>query len=198
MGAQPCPKDNDLDLLLIRHGLPEKSRSTSDVPLSATGQAQAERVAARLADEPIDAIWSSTMQRAIETAAPLARTRALAINQHPQISEYDRNSGEYIPIEELRVTDPAAFAALASGGPGVDLAAFQAEVVTAIEAIITAHAGERVAVFCHGGVINVWTAHVLGMPVQLFFEPRYTSINRFICGAGGRRTLVSLNDHAHL
>ena len=52
--------------------------------------------------------------------------------------------------------------------------------------------------FCHGGVINVWTAHVLSMTPRLFFEPDYTSIHRFMCARSGQRNVVSLNERAHL
>jgi probable phosphoglycerate mutase len=55
-----------------------------------------------------------------------------------------------------------------------------------------------VAVFCHGGVINMWTAHVLGMAPRVFFEADYTSINRFVCARQGQRSVVSLNERAHL
>ena len=47
--------------------------------------------------------------------------------------------------------------------------------------------GKTVAVFCHGGVINVWTCHVLGMAPRLFFEPHYTSIHRYLCARTGQR-----------
>ena len=52
--------------------------------------------------------------------------------------------------------------------------------------------------FCHGGVINVWTAHVLGMAPRLFFEPVYASVHRYLCARSGERNLVSLNETAHL
>ena len=52
--------------------------------------------------------------------------------------------------------------------------------------------------FCHGGVINVWAAHVLKMVPRLFFDPNYTSIHRFLCARTGERNIVSLNETAHL
>ena len=51
---------------------------------------------------------------------------------------------------------------------------------------------------CHGGVINTWAAHVLGLETTLFFEPVYTSISRFLASASGERSLASLNEAAHL
>jgi probable phosphoglycerate mutase len=55
-----------------------------------------------------------------------------------------------------------------------------------------------VAVFCHGGVINVWTAHVLGMAPRLFFEPGYASVHRYLCARSGERNVVALNERGHL
>jgi probable phosphoglycerate mutase len=67
-----------------------------------------------------------------------------------------------------------------------------------MEEIIAAHPGGKVAVFCHGGVINVWAAHVLGMEPRVFFEADYTSLNRFLAARSGQRAVVSLNERAHL
>jgi probable phosphoglycerate mutase len=53
-------------------------------------------------------------------------------------------------------------------------------------------------VFCHGGVINTWTTHVLGMQPRMFFEPVYTSVHRFLCASSGQRNLVTLNERHHL
>jgi probable phosphoglycerate mutase len=87
---------------------------------------------------------------------------------------------------------------MADGSHDIDIAAFQKMVVKALEEIIAAHPGRRVAVFCHGGVVNVWTAHVLGMAPRLFFEPGYTSVHRYMCASTGQRNVVSLNERAHL
>ena len=70
--------------------------------------------------------------------------------------------------------------------------------VHALENIIAEHPRKNVAVFCHGGVINVWTAHVLAMPPRLFFEPAYASIHRYLCARSGERNLVGLNTVDHL
>jgi probable phosphoglycerate mutase len=67
-----------------------------------------------------------------------------------------------------------------------------------MERLIAANTGRRIAVVCHGGVINAWAALVLGIEPRLFFDPRYTSINRFMAARSGERSLVSLNETAHL
>jgi probable phosphoglycerate mutase len=187
-----------LDLILVRHGLPQMSRTTADPPLSEEGRDQAARVGAFLQGEPLDAIWSSTMVRAVTTAQPLAERLGLSVRTHDGICEYDRHSGHYIPDEVLRVENYEAWRAQAAGDHGYDMASFRDAVVAGMEAIIAEHPGERVAVFCHGGVINVWTAHVLGLSPRLFFTPGYTSLNRYACSRRGHRGVVSLNEQPHL
>lgn len=189
-----------MELVLVRHGLPERDEASSNPPLSAAGRRQAELAAAWLQREPaFDAIYASTMRRAIETAeAYCALTSGAACAQDERLVEFDRASGRYVPLEELKRTDYPAWKAFVDGGHAVDIVTFQATVVTALEEIIARHSGQRVVVFCHGGVINVWTAHVLGMPARLFFEPDYTSIHRYLCARSGQRNLVSLNERAHL
>jgi 2,3-bisphosphoglycerate-dependent phosphoglycerate mutase len=187
-----------LELILIRHGLPERRDDTSDPPLSAVGHEQARRVAAWLAPERIDAVFSSTMLRARQTAEPFATAHGHAVGCHDGICEFDRAAGAYVPMEELKRDNYEAWLAMATGEHGVDIASFQATVVETLERIVEENAGRRVAVFCHGGVINVWTAHVLGMAPRLFFQPDYTSLHRYMCARTGQRNVLSLNDRAHL
>jgi len=187
-----------MELILIRHGLPERRDDTADPPLSTEGHDQARRVADWLAAERIDAVYSSTMRRAVQTAEPFAALTGHGVVQHDDIAEFDRASGTYIPLEVLKREDYEAWKAFSAGDHGADIAGFQALVTPALEEIVAAHSGQRVAVFCHGGVINVWAAHVLGIPPRLFFEPGYTSVHRFMCARSGQRNVLSLNETAHL
>ena len=75
---------------------------------------------------------------------------------------------------------------------------FQTEVVAGLTEIAAGNRGRKVAVACHGGVINVWTAHVIGLPPRLFFNPFYTSINRFLIAGTGEQSILSLNEQSHL
>jgi probable phosphoglycerate mutase len=187
-----------MELVLVRHGLPERTSDTADPPLSASGFDQAERVARWLAPEPFDAVYSSTMLRAVQTAEPFVAAHSHDLRRRDGICEFDRDTGTYIPMEELKRENYEAWQALANGNHNIDIEDFTQGVVATLEEIIAAHAGQRVAVFCHGGVINVWTAHVLGMPPRLFFEPRYTSIHRYMCARSGQRNVLSLNETPHL
>jgi len=187
-----------MELVLIRHGLPERRDDTSDPPLSAVGRDQAERVARYLARERFDVVFASTMLRAIQTAQPFAAQTGHEILTREGIVEFDRGSGAYVPMEELKRDDYEAWKKFAAGDHGTDIVAFQQTVVATLEPIVVAHAGKRVAVFCHGGVVNVWTAHVLGMAPRLFFEPVYASVHRYLCAGTGQRNIVSLNERCHL
>jgi probable phosphoglycerate mutase len=187
-----------MELILIRHGLPVRTEDTSDPPLSAVGRWQAARVGERLAEDRVDAVFASTMLRAIETAQPYADTAGHEVATREGIVEFDRATGRYIPMEELKRDDYEAWKAMASGDHGVDIEAFSKIVVETLEEIVQSHTGKNVAVFCHGGVINVWTAHILGLAPKLFFEPAYASVHRYLCARSGQRNLVSLNDVGHL
>ena len=194
-----------MDLLLIRHAEPERivdAEGPADPPLQARGLAQAEHLAAWLADETIDAVWSSPMRRALETAAPVASTHGVEVVVDDELAEFDREATSYIPIEELKATNDERWIAMVEGRledweGNAEL--FRAAVVGAVERVIAANAGPRVvAVVCHGGVINNYVGHVLGIERPLWFEPRYTSITRIAASRSGIRSVVSLNETAHL
>jgi probable phosphoglycerate mutase len=187
-----------MELLLIRHALPVRIDEgavdgPADPELSELGRAQAEALASWLGAEHVDALWCSPMRRAQETAAPVADRLGLDVRLDEGLAEFDREALSYIPIEELK----------AAGDPRWNEVPEQPEhfrrvVVDAVEAIVGAHPGQRVAVVCHGGVINAYAAHVLGIDDPLFFLPTYTSISRVFAASTGERSIASLNEAAHL
>ena len=194
-----------MDLILVRHALPVRlevaAGAVADPPLSEEGRVQASRLADWLASEGVDGLYTSPMRRAAETAAPLASRLRLAAVALPELVERVHQSHEYVPLEELKATDYPRWRALVSDGglyAGVDLVGFRRDVVMALEQLIARHAGQRVVVTCHGGVINAFTSHVLGTQDLLVFEPAYTGISRFRAARSGERSVVSLNEVAHL
>jgi probable phosphoglycerate mutase len=60
------------------------------------------------------------------------------------------------------------------------------------------HRGERVAVFCHGSVVNVYAARVLGVADPVFLEAGFASGHRFLVSRDGTRSVRSLNETAYL
>ena len=130
----------------------------------------------------------------------VAETVGLRPVVHEAVAEYDRAESHYIPMEELKAEDYAAWKAFMDGGYGdeFDMAVFARTVDGGMEEIIRANPGRRVVVFCHGGVVNVWTATVLGMAPRLFIDVAYGSVSRFLCASTGERNVRSLNETAHL
>jgi probable phosphoglycerate mutase len=192
-----------MDLLFVRHGLPERitgADGPADPPLAAAGRAQAEALASWLVEHGgVDAVWASPLRRAHETATLLAQAVGLPVQVDDDLAEYDRHSPHYVPLEELRHDDAwlaevaAEWAALEA-----DPAPFRSRVTAAVDRVVAAHPGQRVAVVCHGGVINAYVGGQLDTNRVLFFEPRYTSISRVSAARTGERTLHSLNEMPHL
>ena len=191
-----------MELILIRHGLPEKRQTKdgkpADPPLSETGLEQASKMAFSLQNQKIDRIYSSPMQRAMQTAEPLAKLMNMEIEIEEGIAEFDQDSDVYIPVEQLKELDYERWLKLMKGDTEVDFVDFANKVIQSIEKIVLDNRGKSVALACHGGVINVWAAHVLRFNPRLFFNPNYTSINRFMVASSGEKSLITLNEHTHL
>ena len=191
-----------MELILIRHGLPERiirqDGSPADPPLSKGGHQQARKVAQWLTDRHIDRIYSSPMQRALQTAGPIASQKGLAVDVVPGVAEYDQNSELYIPVEQLKELNYERWRRLMKGEVDADFPEFARTVCNSLGEIVSQNKGKRVAVACHGGVINVWTAHVIGFEARMFFNPNYTSINRFMAASSGEMSVITLNEHTHL
>ena len=194
-----------MELILIRHALPIRrvvSEGAADPELSADGLVQSQHLAAYLGDEPIHAIYTSPLKRAIQTAAPLAERLGLTTTIVDGVAEYDRLSNTYIPVEELKATnDPRWQQMLADTWDDRDetRTEFADRVQSAMESIVIDHPGQNVAVVCHGGVINAFLARVLGMQDSAgFFYPNYTSVHRVVAARSGQRQIITVNETAHL
>lgn len=189
-----------MELILVRHARPEQivdADGPANPPLTDVGHRQARAVAGWLAAEHFDALYTSPMARARETADPLARLTGMEPTVRTGIREYDSEHPSYVPVEVIR-QNKKAWQTFLAGERAADRTGFVSEVTTTIERIIGDHRGERVIVVCHGGVINAWAAHILGLDPQLFFDPDYTSVNRFMAASSGERSIVSLNETGHL
>jgi len=194
-----------MELLIIRHGLPirrELTEGAADPELAPEGHEQAAHLARYLESEQIDAIYASPMARARETAAPLAALLQMEIAISPGVAEWDQNSPEYIPVEELKAANDPRWQAMLAGEWSSDESEedFRARVLESIETIINDHKGQRVAVVCHGGIINGYLSHILGLGefARGFFYPNYTSINRVAAASSGERSVVTVNETSHL
>ena len=194
-----------MEIVLVRHGLPlrvELETGIADPELAAEGHEQAAKMAAYLGVEDVEAVYVSPLRRALETASPLCKVLGLEAVVSEGVAEFDRNSREYVPVEELRATNDPRWEKLLRGewdGVDEDPSLFKARVVETVEDMIARHPGGRVVVVCHGGVINQYLAHVLGIETHIgFFYPKYTSIHRVMAARSGQRSIVSINEASHL
>ncbi len=195
-----------MELLLIRHALPERvelAGGAADPSLSDDGRAQARHLARYLAAEHLDALYASPLRRARDTAEAVAAGRPIEIVESAGLAEWDQNSPEYVPLEELKAADDPRWHALLSGEWTSDESPdeFRRRAVDTIERHIADHRGQRIGVVCHGGVINAYLAHVLTLTAGFefgFFYPNYTSIHRVAAASTGQREIVTLNETSHL
>jgi probable phosphoglycerate mutase len=194
-----------MELILVRHGLPERiapgSGAPADPGLSPEGWRQAECLTAWLAEERIAAVYSSPLARARETAFPLARLLGVETLVREGLSEWDRGNDYYLPMEEQRANGHPDWLALVArdwDAMPIDVFAFRDRVTATVDAIAADHPGEAVAVVCHGGVINAYVSAVLGLTDPIFFEPEYTGFSRVLVSRGGTRSIRSLNEAPHL
>jgi probable phosphoglycerate mutase len=194
-----------MELILVRHGLPERVEPGSGAPadpgLAPEGWRQAECLTAWLAEDRIDAIYTSPLARARETAFPLARLLGLEPTVHEGLTEWDRGNDYYLPMEEQRASGHPDWKALVDrdwAAMPIDVFAFRDGVVATIDGIASHHPGEHVAVVCHGGVINAYVSAVLDLADPIFFEPAYTGFSRILVARNGMRSVQSLNEAPHL
>jgi probable phosphoglycerate mutase len=192
-----------MQVLLVRHALPLRSEhgQGSDPDLSDEGKAQVARLPAALARFPISRVLSSPQHRAIRTAEPVAAARELPVEVDERFAEYDRGLPVYIPIEQIREENPQEWARLAQGHlpSAVDEDAFRARVLAAVEDLVAAADPEdTVAVFSHGGVINLLLHEILGTARLLSFPVDYASVTRLLYSRSGQATVATVNAVEHV
>jgi probable phosphomutase (TIGR03848 family) len=164
-------------VLLIRHGLTDEtgrrlSGRRPELHLNASGRSQARALAERLAALPLAAVYSSPLERTIETAAPLAQVQGLQVEPREALVEVDFGEWTGLWFEELAgrpewqayntqrsVTRPAG---------GELMVEVQERAVGELERIQHLHPGAVVAVVTHGDVIRAALLHHLSMGIDLY------------------------------
>lgn len=204
--------DGVCELLLVRHG--EQGFVVNmplvegvDAALNELGRQQAAAVGERLADREIHAVYSSTMQRARDTALAVAAHHGLGVTELETLVEIEiwrdlpQHQGllDSLDEDELRTILRTASRSLRwdSYPYGEPRDEFRARVVDTIEGLAARHVGERIVVACHGGVINGYLAHVVESALDTPFEIHHTSITT-VRASGDLRRIVQINDYGHV
>jgi len=165
-------------VLLVRHAvtpttgikLPGRARG---LHLSEQGRAQAEATAARLATlDKITAVYASPLERARETAAPLARERGRAVRVEPGLVELDVGDWTGLSLKQAsHKTEWAAVQRHPSGfrfPGGESFVEMQSRITGALGRLVARHRGEVLVAVSHADPIKAAVAHALGTPLDLF------------------------------
>jgi probable phosphoglycerate mutase len=198
------------ELIVIRHGETDWNRQHRfqgqiDVPLNDIGLAQARRLAQRLAGEAFDVVVASDLQRARVTAETAAPALKRPLETEPLWREQAFGVLEGLDVPTIMAQHPELWAQwirhdadyALPGGESVRT--FQARVWRALDALVQRHAGRRVAVFTHGGVLDMLWRGAQGLPLH---GPRAcdipnTGINR-LRWRDGVLQIVQWADATHL
>ncbi|MEI6777731.1 MAG: histidine phosphatase family protein [Chloroflexales bacterium] len=199
-------------IYLIRHGetdwnLAGRWQGHADVPLNDLGLRQARLLAQRIQSEQIsfDAIYSSDLARAYQTAWELGAAVRVPVQLYPPLREIDLGTWSGMHYDEIRERFPIEAKLLEQGqdiprGGGETLFALRRRVVEALEAIIAHRDGETIALVTHGGCIRMLLAHAESFHGDGFVRFPHignTSISTLRCAPGDWETL-SINDMRHL
>jgi probable phosphomutase (TIGR03848 family) len=192
-------------VLLVRHGLtaltgPVLAGWTPGVHLDERGQAQAAAVAARLAPVPLDAVVSSPLERCVETAAPIAATRELVVQNDDRMGEcgYGEWTGRELKklAKEPLWRQVQAHPSAVTFPGGESLQAMAARAIAAVRDW-NARLGPTAtyAVVSHADVIKAVVADALGLHLDFFqriqVDPCSVTVIRY---AELRPFVVRLND----
>lgn len=193
-------------IYLIRHGendwigkrLPGR---TPGLHLNDRGRAQARAIAELLRGVRLEAVYSSPLERALETAEPLAKVKGLRVRRRPGLVEMKAGSWQGQSLHNLRrrrlwplIQFTPSLARFPGGESFVEA---QARIAAELEALRRLHPrrGAAIACFTHADIIKLAVAHVLGLPLDLFqrilIQPASITLVQL---APGRAFLIRLND----
>lgn len=200
------------EILLVRHGEQQFRDNIPlgeavNAPLSDLGWMQARAVGERLKTTQIDAVYCSPLERAHNTGIEIARHHNLEPVILPELTEIDpwatapqdKGLRDIFTSEELRaIYQQVNTTRKHSAYPHTeDADAFKSRIVAAIDRIAETGEGKRVAVACHGGVINAYLSHLLKSAYDHIVSVHHTSIT-VVRAADTRRELLTINDFAHV
>jgi probable phosphoglycerate mutase len=203
------PKKPPTIVLLIRHAMNDWVKTgrlagrTPEVHLNVLGEDQAQRLAERLADYPIRAVYSSPLERAQETAAALAGRMDLPVQISDGIGEVDFGAWTGEKLEDLAKSPEWK---IVQGRPsamrfpkGESIRQMQHRVVNEIERLAAAHENEMIVIVSHADVIKAALSHYLGLHLDQFQRLMVgtASLSTLVFGPLGGM-VVTLNDTAHL
>ena len=163
--------------LIVRHGETEwnvggRIQGHADVPLSKAGERQSQRLARRLSPFPIDAAYSSDLQRCVGTAREILKERPVPLHTTPQLREYHQGVFEGLTVEETKRRYPEHFAAslvkdLDFAPPeGESTRQTSARMAAFLSVVRRQHADDNLLIVGHGGALMALLVALLELPLE--------------------------------
>jgi len=187
-------------LLLIRHGENDWVGSnrlagrTPGVHLNDKGAQQAQALADLLSEQPIQAVFSSPLDRCMETATPLAQRLGLPVMAEEGVIEVDYGEWRGQNLKEL-AKDPAwkmvqHYPSSFRFPNGETLQEVQHRAVATLNQIHQTHPNQTVAIFSHGDVIRTTLAYYLGTHIDLFQRIAISTASVSVVALANQRPMV--------
>jgi probable phosphomutase (TIGR03848 family) len=206
--APPTPAPPVTRLVLARHAVtaqtgPLLSGRRPGIPLSDEGRRQADQLAERLAPLPVAVVYASPIERTTQTATAVAARHGLTVQPLEGVLEADYGDWAGQKLSELAATDlwkvVQRAPSRASFPGGESLAAMQARMVAALDAVVASHPGALVVVVSHADPIKAAIAHYTGVHLDLFqrIVVSPASVNAFAFSPHGV-ALLKCNDTGSL
>ena len=204
-----------IKLILIRHGESEDNAQKrisgfSDVNLTEKGIWQAKRLAYRLRNLPVDAVYCSDLKRAIHTADIVFGDRGIELFKKPNLREVNFGDWERKIMEEIKLREKEKFTSWfinpegkSTPPQGESLAAFNHRIMTGVNTILqnNNHDGKdkTIAIVCHGGAIRIVLCNALKIELKNVWHMKQKSTALNIIEYYESEAFVSLvNDASHL
>jgi len=197
-------------IYLIRHGestwnAAGRIQGQLDPPLNERGHQQARRLAERLRPATLAAIYTSSLQRAGQTAGYLADGRNVPVMPRDDLREVRVGVFEGLTIEEIQSQHPVEWARWAAESwryliPGAETQdEFQRRVRGAMSEIVARHPAGDVAVVTHGGVINMYLSTLLDIDIWQWARFSFGNTSLSIVEVqDGRTRIICVNDLCHV
>jgi len=195
-----------MTLILVRHGESEGNArgvitGSLDLALTERGREQARRVGARLAVEPVAAVYASTLRRASATGAAVATHHGVTVEEIAGLDEYRYGEAEGLSwpeiTERFNLTTNDWGRGVVPGEEGHP--AFRRRVGIEIDQLRARHREDVAVVACHGGTILQALAHLLELPDHTSPRTRISNCSLTVVQhRAGRDEIVVVNDVCHL
>jgi broad specificity phosphatase PhoE len=198
-----------LHLILVRHGETEwnvqrRYQGQTDVPLSAVGRRQAELLAEGIAGQKVNRIYSSDLERSMQTANAISEKTSLSVILESRLREMNFGVLEGLTFDEGQAKYPEMIAAWLEdynqppqGGEKLD--EFTARIVSLLDDLKQNHNNEVVLLVAHGGSLGELLRLALGLSPEgrQYFEMENASLSEIILYEE-HVSLRKLNDTCHL